>query len=244
MYGLAETITGMLTTDVSELVANTPAGKLFIGSSPRITNAFKVIGRAFGLSEDFEKTPTTMLMAGQEFIKIASGFSNVFQGLYMNEFSRTMNGLDMNVTEEDAFRKAAFGFPTADESRARNQMNKYFKDTKQIKEDVKSFYTQYKAQLLRAGIQTDEMDWGVRTLNEAFRVWEKDPRTLELVNKELEGLIRRDVNRKDTALVDMLMRTAGFMSSDEVMAWANSLPESEAYNKVDIIEMFRRMMEE
>ena len=242
-YGLYETVTGMLTTEISDLIAATPSGKLFIGSSPRITNAFRSIGRAFGLTEDFKETPTTKTMAGKEFLKIASGFSNVFKGNYMLEKGRTLSGLDLTVTEEDAFRTSVFGLQTADESMARLQMNRYFRDSKKIKDDVKAFYNLYKGQLRNAGIGTDEMEWGVRVLNEAFVLWNKEPAVLELVNKQLEGLIRRDASRGDVSLVDMIIKHAGLMSPEEVMAWSRSLPESDAYDKAEVIEMMERMVE-
>lgn len=241
MYGLYETLTGMATTDISEMIANTPSGKLFVGSSPRFTDAFKTAARAFGLAEDPEETPTTLLMAGKEFTKIASGMSNMFKWSYMLKYGQTMNGLDLTVTEEDAFRTGAFGFPTADESRARALMNKYFKTTKQVKDDVKTFFSEYKKQLVRADITKEDYTWGTRVMGEAFRVWGDDPEVQELVFKEINNLIRRDLQRKDVSLVDMLVKVSGFMTPDQTMAWANSLPESDAYDKQEAINMFKVM---
>lgn len=242
-WGLYETISNILTTDIMQMYKDSPAGKLVFGDSPRLTDAFKSIARAFGVMEDHKINPTTLKMAATQFVKISSGMSNAFQGIYMNEVNRTMNGLDRTVTEEDAWRKAAFGLVTVDESNARHLMSAYYKNTKQQREDVKTFFVEYKKQLTRAGITQEEFSWSQDMLGEAWRVWGKNPEVHDAVFTELHKLIQKDLARKDIKLVDMLIRMSGIMLPEDVMAFAQGLPESDAYDKQQTLETFKYMME-
>lgn len=236
-YGFSEAVSTLLTErSLSEAIASTPSGKLFVGSDPRIADAFRSVARLVGWSEDFDKNPTTAAHAAKEFVEVASGMSNIFKGLYMDEVGRTISGLDLSVTEEDAWRTALFGFSTADESRARALREDYFNGSKQLKEDVKEYYRLMKAHMLKDSIDPASAEYISQMYNNVWRVWRESSVASEFVMKELQTLMSRDVERYDVKLVDMIFKMHGIKTKEEMVNWANSLPESDAYDKNQIIE--------
>lgn len=236
-YGFFESLRALLfDRSLSEAIANTPSGKLFFGSDPRIADAFRSLSRAIGWSEDFDSNPTTAVMAIKEFVEIGSGFSNIFQGLYMDSVKRTKSGLDLTVSDEDTWRKALFGFSTADESRARALREEYFKESKQLKEDVKEYYRLMKAHLGKQEIDPQSAEFVAQVYNNTWRVWKESSIASEFVMKELQTLMSRDVERYDVKLVDMLFKMP---TKDDVLNMVHSLPESNTYKKEEIVEMFK-----
>lgn len=243
-YGLWEHLNGMLTTNAKEIVAATPAGKLFVGNDPRISQAFSTAAKFFNFTKDNQTVPTTDTMVIKEFLKMSSGFSNTFKAIYSGEKQRTVNGSDLHITNEDMFRRAAFGFPTADSSLSRLTKTRYFEGNKEFKEDVKEYYSQMKKQLTRAGITPDEGLWVANTLNEVGHVWGNDPRTIDMVNRELASLMKWDLQQGEVGLVNAIHRMSGFMTPEEALNWAKLLPESDAYDKQEVIKTFENIIKE
>ena len=240
-YNFYETIIGFWTTEMGEIIANSPSAKLFVGANPRITDAFKTALRAFGIMEDSETTPTTATMAAKEFLKISSGFSALFKSQYAYEKGKSMNRLDMNATEEDAFR-ALFGFVSVEESNAREVNKMYFETAEKERENVKQFFNEAKKQAARADIDVDEYLWSTSILAEAWVVWGSNPEVQQFVFKELEGLMKRELSNKGTAMFDKILKMSGFMEDAEVMAYARALPESKDYDKEKVVKMFETLM--
>lgn len=234
MYGTYEFVHSLFTTDIGTTLASTPSGQLFFGGNPRLTNFAKTAARYFNLIEDYEETPTTLAMVATDFAKLSSGFSNAFKAAYETKMGRKINGLDLTVTEREAFMQT-FGFGTTTEAAARWASDKSYRLSKELKEDVRSWYTEYKRQLLRDGITPEEANYTIRTFNEAWRVW--DGETDYIAREELRKLINRDVKEKDGRLFESVMRTSGYTTNADFQLLLDTLPDSDKYNKEQLKEI-------
>ena len=241
-YGLVETVTEMVSAGPIEAWLKSPSAKLFVGSNPRITDAIKTTLRAFNVMDDSEETPTTMMMAGKEFLKISSGMSNIFKGLYMRELSKSMSSKDLTVTEEDTWRTMLLGVPPVKETYGRMTIEKTYGLSKDFNEDIKYSYNEFKKQLARAGVEKGSGEWVSRINSEVYRAYQGSPELLEMAHQKIQGFIRRDTARSDVSLLDSLLRTNGLMEDDEFMSYIKLLPEEEGLaDKKETIELMEWM---
>jgi len=240
MYGTAEFIHGLFTTDIGKMVASTPSGQLFFGYNPRVTNLAKTAGRFFNLTDDYTETPTTFTMVANDFLKLSSGYSNFMKASYAMEAGKTANGLDLNVSESEAL-MASLGFPTATETMSRWVADKTYRESKALKDDVAQWYGDYKKQLFRDGLTPSESDHVIRMYNEAWRVW-KGP-TEEVARKHLDRMIKKDVESKDLRLYKTVMNVSGHTDNAEFKMLIDNLPESMNYTKEQLNSTYEFLLE-
>ena len=183
-----------------------------------------------------------MMMAGKEFLKISSGMSNIFKGLYMRELSKSMSSKDLTVTEEDTWRTMLLGVPPVKETYGRMTIEKTYGLSKDFNEDIKYSYNEFKKQLARAGVEKGSGEWVSRINSEVYRAYQGSPELLEMAHQKIQGFIRRDTARSDVSLLDSLLRTNGLMEDDEFMSYIKLLPEEEGLaDKKETIELMEWM---
>tara|TARA_R110000824_G_scaffold344886_1_gene531545 strand:+ start:12194 stop:17140 length:4947 start_codon:yes stop_codon:yes gene_type:complete len=225
-YGWGETITEMLTSGIGEAFQNTPSAKLFVGNTARFKEAAKTLMNFMNITKDSEIEPTTFLMTAREVAKIASGFSNFDKRRVMENMQKKHNILATQYTDEDMFRRAWFGFPAARDSNNRYANSIVYKESADFRESVKSWYGSFKNQLLRAGIDPREMEYGLKMVKQAGNeAWGDDPVLMAAAYEQINGLMRKDGRNKDTRLVERIWETTGLRTGAQTKALIMNLPD-------------------
>ncbi|NRA50786.1 MAG: hypothetical protein HRU12_16760, partial [Phaeodactylibacter sp.] len=115
--GIYSVLGEVWTSDLGTMLAEAPAGQLFFGNNPRITNFFKTAARATNLIDDYED-PTEFGEVAQAFALMSSGYSSWFKAKYMLETGQKLNSVadisDYSTTTMESLAQA-FGFGTTDE---------------------------------------------------------------------------------------------------------------------------------
>lgn len=221
MYGTAEFVHSLFTEDPGTTLANTPAGQLFFGGNPRVTNWAKATARYFNLIDDYEN-PTTFGDVALEFAKLSSGLSAAFKSGYAKEFGlkRSSYGgiTDPNVTSMEALIQAA-GFQTLDESQRRWVKKELYEKSAAYREDVQMWYTDLKRHVLRKGISPQEQEYTVQVFSEAFRVWGNGSQARTIIQQ----LLRKDISKGDVRLYNQVIKAGGFLGADKMNAMIDSL---------------------
>ena len=228
MHGLYEFMHGLMTTDLGEIVASTPSGQMLFGNNPRLTNFVKTAARFTHLMDDYEDTPTTLTMVATDFAKISSGMSSAFKSQWELEYGKKINGLDLSVTKREAI-MSAFGFPTTTETAARWTGDTTYNLSSELKEDVKSWYREYKRQLFRDGITPEEGAYVQRMFSEGWRVWDKS--TDIAAREELNKAIKRDIQQKDMRMFDHVLKASGYTTNAQFQLLIEGLPDNATRSK-------------
>lgn len=202
MYGSYEVIHNLVTMDIMEALANTPSGQLLLGSSPRITDAWRQAARFFHHVDD-ETAPKEFLKTVQGFLSISSGFSNMAKARYMWSARQKLNSMG-GVTVEDVGKLeaafAAFGFPTMQEAKVAELNQQIYLQTQAHKDDITEYYKQMKRMLNKEGIANEDPRFIQRVLTEIYR-YDDSFATREMI----QGLIKKDMRDKDGALFNRLI---------------------------------------
>lgn len=239
MYGTYEFIHSLFTTDAGKILASTPSGQLLFGGNPRLTNFAKSAARMFNLG-DYEETPTEFGMVAQDFLKLSSGFSNAFKAQHALATKETLSRLDMSVTERESY-MMLFGFGTQGEAAARWNSQKTYAKSKELKEDVRKWYSEYKRQLSRADITPQEGQYAVRMFNEFWRSFDEE--TDYAARQELNKMIRRDVLDKDATFYNNVMRVSGYSTNAEIKMMFETLPKGDAVTEQQLMQLYDKMIE-
>ncbi|NOQ73244.1 MAG: hypothetical protein GQ574_14650 [Crocinitomix sp.] len=235
-YGLADTLVGMVTTDLGTIVSNAPAATIMFGGNSRIGQLMKTSARYFNIIDDYEEPGNgtrytdVALAAGNLF----SGFSSMFKGLYALETRQKISALgvitDEDVTKPEAILQALFGLKTKDES-SNWEINRILyqgRDAPPDPNDVKLWYNELKRHFARRGMSTMEAEFQQRVLAEAWRVFDgSDIKARE----SILSYIQADVKSGDDALIRGIMsamgsESKGFHSNRDVSAMIEKLPDS------------------
>lgn len=214
VHGMAETLMGMWTLNPLEIISESPSGQLLFGNNPRITNAFKSAARYFSLIEDHEEAPTTFYTVAKDFAKLSSGMSNAFKATYAYETGRKLNSAGTMITDTDVNTMealaTALGFRTQSEAENYRTSQKIYESSKAYREDIESWYKDFKKALASSGHEPDDLNNTVRTYSEAWRVWGSNPAALDIINT----LLTRDVSNGDWTIFNSALRSMNMIDPD------------------------------
>ncbi|CAH9011697.1 putative Phage protein [Vibrio phage 409E50-1] len=234
-YGVYEVIHGIFTTEAGSLISASPAGSLFFGNNPRITNFAKTAARFFNVVDDFEGDPTTMSHVWNDFAQLSSGSSNYLKAKMAVEYGKlySMRGevVDPSVSTPEAI-ALAFGFPTMDAAREYNLNNKLYKTKESARKDVDKWFNEYTSRLSREGITAEETDYIVRTMSQAMRAFKDSPAALDRINYKLE----RAIHRGDVAIYNAVLKLAGELPPEEAGKLMRSVPNYNPKAKQQLIQ--------
>ena len=235
MHGTLDTVQ-LLFTSPLEALGNAPALQL-VGEGGRIRELLKSSGRMFGLAEDFEDDPTTFWRVANDFAKLSSGYSNAFKS-----FKALKDGEKLNTYGDQAFAVnkteailQAFGFNTMEEATQFKTRMKLYQSKKDFEEDFTKWFKDYKRHMSAEGKPLKYYDNISRTFNEAFRVWPKNKRTMDLLKREL----RRTLQDGDLVFHKRLLESIDWMDSGklkDIVREERSLNEEKKGQMLQIIE--------
>lgn len=235
-YGTWEFLTSLWTTDLGEIISNTPSGQLFFGANPRITNWAKMAARYFNLVDDYED-PTTFSQVAEGFLRLSSGYSNAFQGAYSLKYGQKMNAYggitDPEVNTAESFARRLMGVPTMDETRTYYVKNKLYEESKAFEDDVRAWYKDLKRHLADKEMDVQQADYAARVLNEAWRVFDDNkPRAREIITR----LLRKDISQGDATLYKSVIQALGMGDAEMVRGMVRSLPNLDEAQRKEILE--------
>lgn len=198
MTGLYELITSFATTDLGELIAAAPAGALFFGENPRLTNFAKSVARWGHLIDDIED-PTTMTRIAKEMASLSSGMSNFFKARYAMKAGQKLNSMgnvsDPTVATPEAI-ATMFGFGTLAEAQRRYVSMEIYEETTAFRNDVNEYSRVLKRHLTAEGVDPSSREWQQRVITDANRVWEGSTEAQAIIYQNMA----RDARRGDDSM--------------------------------------------
>lgn len=228
MYGTMNVIHNVFTTQLGEALGNTPAGSLFFGGNPRLTNFFKDAAKYFNLIEDDKETPTTFSQVAKDFASISSGMSNYFKARYMWEHGKKISSYSGNVTDPNVTKTEAlaqfFGLPPQAETELRNVRTDLYHGSEEHKQDVKKWFNDYYQKV--ASLDPNDPNYvpqllyQKRVYTEAMRVFGNyDEVTKSIIDKEL----KRKAESGDGAMYSSLLYAHNYMTEDQIDSYVDRL---------------------
>lgn len=198
MTGLYELIASLATTDMGEIIAAAPAGSLFFGENPRVTNFAKNVARWGHLIDDIED-PVTMTRMAKEMASLSSGMSNFFKARYAVKTGQKLNSMgnvsDPTVTTPEGV-AAMFGFGTLAEAQRRYVSMEIYEQTTAFRDDVNEYYRVLKRHLTAEGVDQSSREWQERVITDANRVWEESTAAQGIIYQNMA----RDARRGDDSM--------------------------------------------
>jgi hypothetical protein len=240
IYGMAEIVESMWSTDLTEIVASSPSGQLFFGGNPRMTNVIKDAARYFGLVDDDSQDVKSFIEVAKSFAKLSSGMSNAFKVLYAQEFDQKVNSHG-NIVTDDGLNKAQtlaqlFGFKTKTESRNMTVIKEMYEHSEDMRNDIKKWMNEKNRRLSNKGLSAAE----IRAVNiqdgEAFRVWRQFPEARKIIAKE----IAKSRKTGNMTMFTALSKTMSMMKPDDYRDLVNK-SGLEQKSKNTLIEVMDRM---
>lgn len=234
-YGVYEAIHGIFTTETGSLISASPAGSLFFGNNPRITNLAKTAAKFFNVVEDDMEDPTTASHIWNDFAHLSSGMSNFLRAKMAVEhgkmYSMRNEVVDPSVSTPEAI-ALAFGFPTLDAAMEYSLNNKMYKTKESARKDVDEWYNEYTRRLSREGITAEETDYIVKTMSQGMRVFKDSPFALDRIKYKLE----RSIQRGDVSIYNAVLKLAGELPPSEAGELMRSVPNYNPVAKKQLIQ--------
>ena len=237
MYGMSSFLTSLWTENPGNILAASPAGQLFFGNNPRITNAFKRAAQYFHLAEDdgdLVKASTVF----QSFAEISSGYSAAYKAKMSYEYGLKRNAqggvVDENVSSVEAMAKL-FGFGTLDERDLYLTGTESYEQSQAFEEDFKKWYKDLKQRIVASGTNPEDAEFTDRVMNAGLHAFEGNkPRFQRLLLQQLKYDVEVD---KDYSLYRSAIRAAGFMDNEERKKYLQALPFEDEEAKQQLIEI-------
>ena len=229
-YGTLDMIHGLFTTNIGEIVANSPSLSMFFGGNPRVANAVRDMARYTHLIDDYQE-PTTFLQVAKDFANISSGFSAYFKAAYLLKTRQKISAAG-TVTEDnvDAVNAigALLGFPTNTESVMNYINSKNIENRKDLENDFNEWYRLAKQHYTNPDLAGNELAHTQKMLTEFFRVYGNDnPVLLRMMNEKLQ----QDLRVGDASMYNMVMRNCPLYNKGDCMNLIDSTPFTDPKEK-------------
>lgn len=237
-YGVGNTLVGMFHTDLSQMVADSPAGSLMFGANPRLNNMWSTTMRYFSIYDDYDdpELETKLTDVATAFLNLSSGYSNAFQARYALEVGQKLSSLgtvtDNDVTNFEAVMEA-FGMSTETETGYRlTREAVYGTGGDFTPDDVRLWYNTLKGQITRRGQSPTESDMARRIMSEAWRVFGQDRAKAA---EEIQRMLQRDAADGDYKMFQAIMREAGYVTEDKLREIVAALPAGVVRDRVMLV---------
>lgn len=230
-YGLYEFVHNMMTSDMGEILANSPSGQLFFGNNPRITDAFRTMMQwTTGLDKfDDPKTAQDVLKASAS---IFSGMDAGFKAAYILEHGKKIgySGSVTNGLDTVAAIGQLFGFSTIEETERAYLKQKTFKNKEALKKNVTEYYNLLKRSLADESISNQDRRFIQTVLRTGMSTLKKEYG--QEAATMLYDMMERDIKNNDSMLYKRIVETSGFRTAEQIRQDAEMIknwnPESKA----------------
>lgn len=253
-YGMGEVLMGMFSSDLTELITESPAGSLMFGNNARMNQMFKTAARymapqSFDIATSPEGSDYILDTNGVDVImatlNMFSGASNAFKANYAFHMGKKMNSTgrftDEEITKVESL-MGALGFRSKDEKKTQEMYQHVFgKGKKSDQSDAELWYGEMKRHLARRGDSAKEVAIAQAVFGEAWRVFGQDrPR----VAGEITQLIQKDADAGDFTVLNGLLHQMDYISEDDWYNMVRKLPDNEVRQKaLDAMATRKKFME-
>lgn len=223
--GMYDLFKGMLTTDIGELLANSPATSLYFGNNARVTNMAKTMMRYF-VAGDYDD-PELQTRFSDVVIASMSVFSGLSAGFKANYAFKTGQKLssygrisDADVTKIEAAAAVA-GFRTRTETGYQDVKKLIYGEKSFTTDDVENWYLTVKRHIAVRGKTVAEIEQFNAIAGEAWRVFGDDrPAAVQVIL----DLMAKDFQNQDYIMWSSLLARSGYLSEADMQAAINKLP--------------------
>ena len=235
-YGLGEFTTSMFSEGITDILTKSPAGALFFGSNPRITDSFRSTAQWLSGDDSYTVDQKEYSDVIKGFASIASGFDSGFKAAYMFEHGKRMsyNGAEGAPVDNVAAVAQLFGFQTMQDAERTYLKEKTFKANERLKKDVKAYYDLLKRSFADEGIANKDPRFIKKVLHSASDVLEKEHGIA--ARKELADLLKWDLKNGDQALVLRMLKQSGMKDQEQIKRDLNMLENWDAEKKQRFFE--------
>lgn len=206
MSGWSKFFSAMLTGGFSQMIANSPAGQLFLKDGGRTQMAIGSMARYFGVVEDIDEEPETFIDVMNEVAKIASGWNNATKAKLMmdarKKYDQYGSAIDKDVTYTEVWAQA-LGFGTSDTRDLYRLSMSMSKDVKAHREETLKVYNdikRYYAEKLQ--VENSDPKFITKVTGRVMKVFEGDPVAQQIILQQL----KTDLNGKDAGLLALMMK--------------------------------------
>lgn len=217
------------TTGIGDVALNSPAGQIFLKEGGRIPNAIHSMSRWFSGAKLPDGTSAeTFTSMVNEVAKISSGWNNGIKASILLEQRKVLdqygNSIDPSVSTPEAWAQL-FGFGTQDTKDYYALQQKWNKDIKSHKDDVKQvvddIFRYYKNQLQTENTNTEFVQ-GVVSM--ALQTFKGNPEAQKMAH----DLIKQRLLDDQLALARTMMKRSGILDSDSIADGVRQAPVDEA----------------
>lgn len=221
---------------VSKLIANSPAGQLFLKDGGRLRTAVSFMQRYFASFVDYDEDAPTFLEVTNEVAKISSGWSNIVKAKLALEtrkrYDQYGSAIDSSVTPVEAVMQG-FGFGTSStrdlydiSQKMSGDVKKHKEDTLKVYNDVKRYYTEH--------LQAENSDpkFITKVTGQVFKIFENDPMAMAVISHQMA----LDFQGKDAALISLFMKRAGIPDAGTLRDQIKMMPVDET-QKAEMLQM-------
>lgn len=246
MHGQLDFMYSLLTSDIGEILANTPAGTVLFGGNSRLTTFAKTTARYFNFIDDFEGEagPTEFSQVIESFLKISSGYSSYLKAKVAFESGKKLNASgvvnDPGVTTAEALFTLA-GFQTVDEAMSYNISDTMYSKTQEFRDDVNLYYSDLKKHVVGQGHELDSFEFTIKVMSSANLAFKGPAHDAAMVI--IEQSLERDRARGDISLYNQLLKMYGIMSNSELENLIDSTAAYDPEKKRQAKEMLRGLIE-
>lgn len=222
MDGIHDLAVTLMTEGPGAMLAESPAGSMFFGNNPRITNAARTLAETFHFVEPADGTAPEWREALREVLKLSSGVSNFYKAALAHEelksFSSSGKVSDGNMTPAEATARA-YGFSSVAEQRKWAITGELYEKRKEFDDDVKAVYKNIKQALAREGVYATSPEFQSRVINAMNAPFKDSPKARQIIQQQL----KYDVEVEgDVRIFKQFTDSIGFMERDEYMNVVNS----------------------
>lgn len=207
-----------MTGGVAEVVANSPAGSLFLKNGSRGQNVIEKMGRWFNGEVDESLSADDLLSVVTEVAKISSGFNNAWKANQMLRLEQQIdakgNVIDDKASKLDALAQL-FGFTSYDRNALIRMSMEMRKDMKSQEEEAGKQYDaikRYYTEKIERGVQ--DPAWIQNVGNWIVTSYKGNPE----MQKMLYNRLRMDVSGADDSFFRMLHKASGYKDMESLRA--------------------------
>lgn len=235
-YGTLDMIHGLFTTNLGEIVANSPSLSMFFGNNPRVTNVVKDMARYTNLIDDYQE-PTTFLQVAKDFASISSGMSAYFKAAYLMKTRQKISSsgriTEDNVDTVNAI-GAILGFPTLNESTMNMITQKDIQNRKDVEDDFNEWYRLAKQHYANPDLNGTGLAHTQKMLTEFYRVYgNSNPVLQRMMNQRLQ----EDMKLGDASMYNMVMRNCPLYNKGDCINLIDATPFSDPNEKQNLKDL-------
>lgn len=232
-FGTLDMIHGIFTTNVGEIIANSPSASMFFGSNPRVSKAVGDMARYTNLIDDFQD-PTTFLGVAKDFANISSGMSAGFKAAYLLKTKQKMSSSG-NITQENVDSVnaigAILGFPTETESQLMKIAQNNSKNKKAVEADFNEWFKTANQHYSNPDLAGDDLTHTQKMLTEFYRVYGNNNEDMQRL---MDQKLKANLKTGDASMYNMVMRNCPLYSRGDCMKLIDSTPFSDPKEKENL----------